>query len=202
LIDFYPKLKGTDRFLWSYSGVQFKRHEDALIVQQRIKAHTDHSKTLAEAVSAYRKPEDQRNQSRELTQEWTSWVARCGEIEPCTIRGYRGHVNNQFDWWRHRTIDDVSRNLLDKWVNEMRTSLAPKTVVNVLATMRSFLRWHRMREKAYVILEFPRVKRDKRKKPVTMPLFDQAAVLAAIPEDDRGGFLSYAHLTLQHRAFQ
>ena len=59
-----------------------------------------------------------------------------------------------------------------------------------------------MREKAYVIPEFPRVKRDKRKQPVTMPLFDQTAVLVAIPEDDRGGFLSYAHLTLQHRAFQ
>lgn len=196
-IDFYPKLKGADRYLWSYSGVQFKSHEDALIVQQRIKAHCDLGKTLAEAVSAYRKPEDRRNQIRELAKQWIDWIERSDELEPYTIYSYRGHVKREFQWWGNRTIDDVSWDLLDKWVNAMRSRLAPQTVLNVLGTMRSFLRWYRMRNNAFVIPEFPRVKRGKRKKPVTMSLFDQAAVLAAIPEDDRGIFLSYAHLTLR-----
>jgi integrase len=63
--------------------------------------------------------------------------------------------------------------------------------------MRSFLRWHKMDHSDYVVPQFPTVKRGKKKKPVTMPLLDQAAVLLAVPEADRGIFLAYAHLTLR-----
>ena len=196
-IDFYPKLKGADRYLWSYGGVQFASHDDALIVQRFIKAHTDKGKTLGEAVNGYRSQKDRRNQIRALANQWLEWIERSDELEPYTVYSYRGHVVREFKWWGHCTIDDVSWDGLDKWVNVMRSRLAPQTILNVLGTMRSFLRWYRMRDKSYVIPEFPRVKRGKHKKPVTMSLFDQAAVLAAIPEDDRGIFLSYAHLTLR-----
>jgi integrase len=60
-----------------------------------------------------------------------------------------------------------------------------------------FLTWQRMRNKRFEIPEFPIVKKAKRVKPVTMPLLDQAAVLAAIAKEDRGIFLAYAHLTLR-----
>ena len=198
-IDFYPKLSGRDRFLNSESGVTFESYEHAEVVQQRIKALTDKGRTLAEAVSAYRQPKDRRNQIRELAKQWIEWIEEETELEPYTVLGYRGHVSNQFAWWGNRTIDQVDWDLLYKWAKWMGkdSGLAPKTIRNVLATMRSFLSWHRMRDKTFVIPQFPTVKRGKQKKPTTMPLLDQAAVLAAIPEDDRGIFLSYAHLTLR-----
>jgi site-specific recombinase XerD len=198
-IDFYPKLTGRDRFLNSESGVTFESYGHAEAVQQRIKALTDKGRTLAEAVSAYRQPKDRRNQIRELAKQWIDWIGNEADLEPYTIRSYRGHVNNQFKWWGNRTIDQVDWDLLYKWTKWMKneSGLASKTIRNVLATMRAFLRWHRMRDKAFVIPQFPTVKRDKQKKPVTMTLPDQAAVLDAIPDEDRGIFLAYAHLTLR-----
>lgn len=198
-IDFYPLLKGPDRRLTSYSGVTLKTHEDALILQQRIKAHTDNGKTLAEAVSAYRQPEDRRNRVRVLAKQWIEWVEDASSLEPYTVRGYRGHVNNQFEWWGNRTIDQIDWDLLYQWATWMREAngSAPKTVKNVLTTMKSFLTWYRMRDKRFVIPPFPIVKKAKRKKPVTMTLFEQVAVLEEIAEEDRGIFLAYAHLTLR-----
>ncbi len=198
-IDFYPKLKGPDRRLTSYSGVTLKTHEDALILQQRIKAHTDNGKTLAEAVSAYRQPQDRRNRVRALAKQWIDWVEDASSLEPYTVRGYRGHVNKQFEWWGNRTIDQIDWDLLHQWTVWMRDEkgLAPKTIKNVLTTMKSFLSWHRMRDKRFVIPTFPTVKKAKRKKPVTMTLFEQVAVLEKIAEEDRGIFLAYAHLTLR-----
>ncbi len=199
LIDFSPKLRGADRYLTSYSGVTLDTYEDALILQQRIKAHTDLGKTLAEAVSAYRQPKDRRNQVRVLTEQWIAWIEEASHLEPYTLRSYRGHVKNQFSWWGNRTIDQVDWDLLHQWATWMRDekSLAPKTIKNVLATMRSFLGWHQMKSRGFEIPPFPTVKPAKRVKPVTMPLLDQAAVLTAIPEEDRGIFLVYAHLTLR-----
>ena len=198
-IDFYPLLKGSDRFLTSYSGVSFTSYEDALIVQQRIKAHVDLGKTLSEAVSAYRKPKDRRNQVQVLALRWMEWVESGSELEPYTVRGYRGHVNNQFKWWGNRTVDMIDWDLLFEWTVWMKDekNLAPKTIKNVLTTMKSFLSWQRMRDKSFVVPQFPTVKREKQKKPVTMPLLDQAAVLSEIADEDRGIFLAYAHLTLR-----
>ena len=135
-IDFYPLLKGPDRFLTSYSGVSFTSYEDALIVQQRIKAHVDLGKTLSEAVSAYRKPKDRRNQIQVLALRWMEWVESGSELEPYTVRGYRGHVNNQFEWWGNRTVDMIDWDLLFEWTVWMREEkgLAPKTIKNVLTT--------------------------------------------------------------------
>jgi integrase len=199
LLDFYPKLKGPDRYLTSYMGVTLDTHEDAYLLQQRIEAQRDRGMTLAEAVSAYRQPKDRRNQLRELADRWIAWIANDSDLEPYTIRSYRGHVKNQFIWWGHRTIDQVDWDLLHQWTKWMKEEkgLAPKTIKNVLATMRSFLSWHRLRNRGFEIPPFPTVKQAKRKKPVTMPLLDQAAVLAAVPEEDRGIFLAYAHLTLR-----
>jgi site-specific recombinase XerC len=197
-LDFHPLLKGPDRFLTSYSGVTLETREDALILQQRIQAQRDRGKTLAEAVSAYRQPKNRRNQIRALAENWITWLEDASDLEPYTLSSYRGHVGNQFEWWGARTVDQVDWELLYQWSKWMQAEgLAPKTVVNVLATMRSFLRWYQMRHSDYVIPQFPTVKRGKRKKPVTMPLLDQAAVLSAIPDRDRGIFLAYAHLTLR-----
>ncbi|MCH8891335.1 MAG: site-specific integrase [Myxococcales bacterium] len=198
-IDFYPKLKGRDQRLYSHSGITLETREDAERIQQRIKALTDKGHTLAEAVGAYRQPKDRRNRVEELVGRWMKWLTEDGELEPYTLLGYRGHVNNQFKWWGNRTVDMIDWDLLFEWTVWMREEkgLAPKTIKNVLTTMKSFLNWQRMRDKSFVIPQFPTVKRGKRKKPVTMPLLDQAAVLSQIADDDRGIFLAYAHLTLR-----
>ena len=197
-IDFYPLLKGADRFLTSYSGVTLETHEDALILQQRVKAQRDNGKALAEAVSSYRQPKNRRNQIRAIAENWLEWLADESDLEPYTMSSYRGHVKNQFAWWDKRTVDQIDWDLLSQWSKWMKTEgLSPKTRVNVIATMRSLLRWYKMKHNDYTPPKFPIVKRGKKMKPVTMPLLDQAAVLAEIPEADRGIFFALAHLTVR-----
>lgn len=198
-IDFSPNLKGKDRFLTGDRGYPFESTEHAETIRIRICGQTEKGLTLAEAVSSYRAPKNKRNRVLSLADSWIEHVIESegDAYEPYTVRGYKGYRNNHFPWWAHRTIDEVTWQALDEWAKHMRTTLGTKSTTNVLFAFRSFLHWYRKHEKGFVIPEFPKIKKTKRARPVTMHLLDQAAAISAVPERDRGIFLAYAHLTIR-----
>ncbi len=143
-IDFWPDAKGSDRFLNSDRGNQFESEHHAETIRRRICGLTDKGHSLAEAISTYRQPKDKRNRVLSLADRWIKFVeANEGEdgYAPYTVRDYRGMVANHFQWWGARTIDEVTWQALDEWLQVLRRTLGRKRQKYVLTAFRAFLRW-------------------------------------------------------------
>ncbi len=87
------------------------------------------------------------------------------------------------------TLEDFSLWLADR-------DLSPKSRRNYLAAFQAFLKWLKRRGEIRDVPELPLPKCDEHK-PRLLAISDQDCVLAAIPEEDRGIFLSLAHLGLR-----
>lgn len=190
-IDFYPALKGSERFLYGDEGRQFQSQEHAAFVLSQIRARVMRGMPPRDAIGISRAPTARPNL---LCTRAATWLAECreqGELEPNTLEGYASVVNNHLGFWDGRAVAEVSYFTLSEWRDELRArGYSGRTIRNhSFAVMRAFLRWYTRHEPTFRIPEFPRVKLEQRKA-AAMPLLELAKAIHAVPVEDRGIFLA------------
>ena len=109
------------------------------------------------------------------------------------LRTPAGH----FAFFDHVSIHEVTYGLLEDWSHWLADrKQSPKSRRNYLGYMRSFLRWLELRGEIPKAPRAPSVRVDEHE-PRILAISDQDAVLACIPEVERGIFLALAHLGLR-----
>ncbi len=132
-----------------------------------------------------------------VTERYADWLAvkrqqvEAGERSPRTVQEYERYArpSGEVEWWEGRGIQEVDFALLEDWDLWMADQgKSAKTRRNVLGAFRSFLGWLRKRKAIQSVPEFP-APRVPEHQPKIITLAEQEAVLAEIPEDERGPYL-------------
>jgi integrase len=124
--------------------------------------------------------------------------AGAGEITQPSLKAIESQIRIYWGRWEGISVHDVRKGHLDDWVTELReVGLRASTARNVIAHFASFLRWLEDRQELRSVPRLPSLALS-RNEPRLLTMEEQDRVLAAIPEDRRGGiYLSMADLCLR-----
>jgi integrase len=123
-----------------------------------------------------------------------------GARSPTYTRRLRDFADPKGQWGSlyGQSIHSIGLNELEGLVRKLRKAKASETtIVHVLASLRTCLRWVEERSNgAFVAPKFPQLQRAAFE-PAILTREQQAAVLDAIPEEKRGAFLAMADLMIR-----
>jgi integrase len=128
-----------------------------------------------------------------------------GERSPTYVEGletYVRHPGYWGAWWKGREVHGITYGELEDWSTWLAREggaidektgkgrgLSSKTRRQVLGAFRTFLRWLERRQEIEDVPQFPAIEVDEYL-PTIIDLETQDAVIAAIPEEQRGAFLA------------
>lgn len=142
---------------------------------------------------------------RQVLAEYGRWLrlkraqVEAGERSPRTVREYErfAREGGELSWWAGRSIGEVDYASLEDWSLWLaERGLAPKTRRNVIGAFRVFLGWLRKRGALAAVPDVP-MPAAVDHEPVVISPRTQAAILAAIPEGERGAYLVAAYMGLR-----
>ena len=131
---------------------------------------------------------------------------QAGDLSPTYTRNLKRYAQpaGHLEFWREKTIHDISAATLrdfGRWLalrrtrnrqgNETDQVLSATTRRKVLGAFHAFCEWLRQGELISVVPPFPKVPRTEHQ-PVIISMEAQAAILQAIPWEERGAFLAAA----------
>jgi integrase len=131
---------------------------------------------------------------------------QAGDLSPTYTRNLDRYAQpgGNLEFWREKTIHDISAGTVrdfGRWLALRRTrnrqgketdqALSATTRRKVLGAFHAFCEWLRQGELIAVVPPFPKVPRTEHQ-PVIISMEAQAAVLLAIPWEERGAFLAAA----------
>jgi integrase len=114
---------------------------------------------------------------------------RSGEMESRSYFQFAGVVKNHFGYWKSMPPDGLTKGHLDEWRTFLLLSKKPDTARYIMSVMRNFLGWLKDREDILSVPRFPTIHVPERV-PQLLTREQQTAVLAQIPERDRGIFIA------------
>jgi integrase len=115
--------------------------------------------------------------------------AAAGEIEHRSHKMFAGVVKNHFSYWRDVPAEGLTKGQLEDWRTHLLTQVKPDTAKYIMGVLRTFLGWMFDREELLKIPRFPAVHVPEYV-PTLLTRAQQSAVLAKIPEAQRGIFIA------------
>lgn len=199
-IDFYPHLKGGDRYLTSDRGERFDSEEHAERVRGWIQGKISPQCPIQAAVDDHRQSRHKRHLIRTHLEQWVEEMAE--EHEPYTVSGYRTLLNRHTGYWDGRGIHEIDPLSLKEWERELAAKgLSSKTRRNMLGYFQAFCGWEARRNRRFVPpppQAWPRVKWKRVRERKRLGVGGLVSVLAQIAPEDRGLFLAMAYWTIRN----
>jgi len=199
--EFYLDFRPIGR-VWSNRGIRISDEETARRLLEQIREQIAEGVSVEEVLARYQPIGATANAVPTWLSRWLALRRRemsAGSLSPNFVRELErlAAPGGHFSFFDRTSIHEVSYGLLEDWsVWLADRKQSPKSRRNFLGYMRSFLRWLELRGE---IAKAPRVPpvRVEEYEPRILSITDQDAVLACIPDADRGIFLALAHLGLR-----
>jgi len=188
--------------VWSNRGIRITDEATARRLLEQIRGQVAEERPLEEVLADYLPAHAKPNLVPAWIEKWLDLKRReatAGDRSPTYLRELERYARagGHFSWWRHRSIHEIEYGTLEDWSHWLADrGLSPKTRHNVIAAFRSFVGWLKRRRKIRELPEFPWPKVPEHE-PRVLTLETQDAILAAIPEADRGIFLALARMGLR-----
>jgi integrase/recombinase XerC len=140
-----------------------------------------------------------------VTQRYDDWLAvkrqqvEAGDLSPRTVKEYErfARPGGELEWWEGFGVLEVDYAHLENWSLWMAgRGQSAKTRRNVLGAFRSFLGWLKKRGAIAAMPDVP-LPRVPEHEPTIISLEAQRAILAEIPEVDRGPYLVAVYMGLR-----
>lgn len=194
--------RARPRFLYSFRGVPFETRGMAEAIAAHVEMELAKERALEDVLSELR-PGGGEAAIAPLLARWVALMEReaaAGIRSPNYVRELARWAapDGHFSFWSGMSVHEIDRANLREWVLWMaERGLGAKTAKNVMAGLRSFATWL-----SDVRPSFTPPRRWPWPEPVehvptVVSLEVQAAILAAIPDPERGLFLSLARLGLR-----
>ncbi len=142
-----------------------------------------------------------------VTERYADWIkvkqaqVGAGERSPRgAVAEYARYARKggEISWWAGRLVGDIDSSTLEDWATWLaERGLGAKTRCHVLGAFRTFCTWLRRRKDITSIPEFPERPPVREHEPRIITPAEQDAVLAQIPDDERGIYLVLAHMGLR-----
>jgi len=181
--------------IWSLEGEGFRSRRDAETLLRNIRARLSRGMSHEVAVAPFLPIS---NRVAKVATYYEAWLERrrreleAGKLSHRTVAEYARYAREggELDFWAAHTIYDVDAAALDDWALWLAAErkLSPKTIRNVLGAFRTFLHALERRGEIERAPVFPTVPLDQHV-PRVLVIEDQARVLAAIPDAERGAHL-------------
>lgn len=199
--EFYLDFRPVGR-VWSHRGIRITDEPTAQRLLERIRDEVAEGVPLEMVLARYQP-------TGSPTTLVPTWLARWlelrrremagGSLSPNFVRELErlAAPGGHFSFFDRISIHEVTYGVLEDWSLWLADrKQSPKSRRNFLGYMRSFLRWLELRGE---IPKAPRVPpvRVEEHEPRILSITDQDAVVAHIPDEDRGIFLALAHLGLR-----
>jgi integrase len=141
-----------------------------------------------------------------VAERYADWLkvkqaqVEAGERSPRTVQEYErfARPGGEISWWAGKLVGDIDSATLEDWSTWLaERGLGAKTRCHVLGAFRTFCTWLRRRKDIISIPEFPERPRMREHEPRIITPEQQDAVLAQMPDDERGIYLVLAHMGLR-----
>ncbi len=204
--------------IYSYKGVSFDGQqvegktgkERAELVLYLIRQSLTSGYSKAAAVSDFLPLDNQHNLVTTRLPRWLDVKRReveSGDRSPTYLRKLLAYAKPEghFSFWDDVLLHEINYGLIEDWSHWLADrKLSPKTRKNIMGAFHSFLTWLKRRGELAGIPDFawPTVPEYE---PTILSPRTQAAVLGAIPEEERGIFLAMGLLGVrpgEARAFE
>jgi len=188
--------------VWSNRGIRITDEATARRLLEQIRGQVAEHRPLEEVLADYLPTHAKPNLVPVWIEKWLELKRReaaAGDRSPTYLRELERYARpaGHFSWWGHRSIHEIEFGTLEDWSHWLADrGLSPKTRHNVIAAFRSFVGWLKRRRQLREVPEFPWPKVPEHD-PRVLTLETQDAILAAIPEADRGVFLALARMGLR-----
>ncbi len=185
-------------FPGSTSALKLVHREWAEEIRKAILRDIERGVAERAAVSPYLPREGSLEKWAERWLEHLGDQVAAGDRSPTYIRRLRDFVAHDWRPLYGQGIHAIGLLELDDFVRQLRRQgKSATTIVHVLASLRTCMRWIAKRSAGtYAAPEFPELHRSRYEPRILEPA-EQDAVLAAIPEAKRGAFLALADLMIR-----
>lgn len=205
VLDFSPKLRGTSRYLWAFSGIPFEDEASAESVRVRISEAAAHM-PLVDAVARYRGQRSRQHKANDIVARYleaakTTPSERTGElIAPRTLEAYRRVLHRAEPFLDGMTIGEACRaDTLRKFKGWFRLPKdrggrglsSDHEGRNCFAAFRAVVTWYRTTRNDFPAPDWPsmptaitakRRNRSRRKSESRFTLAEVVRGIEAIPE--------------------
>jgi integrase len=198
---FYLDLRPYGR-IYRHRGIPIADEGTAQRILEQLRGKIAAGRSLTEVMADYLPEESTKNLVPVWVERWIDLKRRetdAGDLSPTYLREIVRYAKDdrEFSWWDGRTIFEIDYGALEDWSLWLADrGLAPKTRRNILGAFRSFLGWLQRRGQIREVPAVPLPRVDEHQ-PHILSIADQDAILAAIPEAERGIFLALAYLGLR-----
>ena len=205
-LEFFLDFRPVGR-VWSHHGIRLTDEETANRLLEQIRGKVAEDRSLADVLAEYLPATAKPNLVPARVAAWLEVKRRqveTGDRSPTYLRELRRYARpgGEFSWWANRSIHEISYAALEDWSGWLADKetkhgrLSAKTRANILGAFRGFVGWLHRREEIRKVPEFPTVDVPEYL-PRIISIEDQAAILAAIPDERRGIFLTLALMGLR-----
>lgn len=182
--------------VYSHRGVPIESRRQAERILRRIRSRLAEGADLAAVLAEFSGTGSRPSGVSTWLDRWLDHQqvqAEHGQISPTYLAALRSYARagGPFDFWRGRPLQDLRKSILAEWRDQLLRTRSPKYVQNILGGFRSFVRW--LTEDVEVLkhhVPFPSVRLGAEYVPNIIGPDVQAAVLDAIPYEERGAFLA------------